>query len=84
MTTIVWSKENCPYCDQVKALLTLRSIPFEEKKIGHGYTKEQLLEQIPTARSVPQIIINAKPIGGFNELKRYIEETGFTGYGYGY
>ena len=80
--TTVWSKDNCSYCDQARALLTQRRIKNEKKKIGHGYTKEQLLEEVPTARTVPQIVINGKPIGGFNELKRYIEETGFNGTGY--
>lgn len=82
MTTTVWSKDNCPYCDQAKALLAQRNIDFTEKKIGHGYSKEELLEEIPTARSVPQIIINGQAIGGFTELRKYIDETGFTGQGY--
>jgi len=77
---IVWSKYHCPYCDQAKALLTQRGIPFEEKKIGDGYTKEELLEAVPTARTVPQIFINNNLIGGFTELKKYIEETA-GGYG---
>ncbi len=40
MKAIVWSKNQCPYCDQAKALLTQRGIEFEEKKIGGGYTKK--------------------------------------------
>ena len=74
MKVTVWSKYNCPYCDQAKALLSQRGIRFEECKIGDGYTKEELLEAIPTARSVPQIIINDAVIGGFTELKKYLEE----------
>jgi len=77
---IVWSKYHCPYCDQAKALLNQRGIPFEERKIGDGYTKEELLEAVPTARTVPQIIINNNLIGGFTELKKYLEETA-GGYG---
>jgi glutaredoxin len=79
-TAIVWSKYNCPYCDQAKALLKQRNITFEERKIGDGYSKEELLEAVPTARTVPQIIINGNLIGGFTELKKYIEETA-GGYG---
>ena len=79
---IIWSKYNCPYCDQAKALLKDRRIPFEERKIGDGYTKEELLEAVPNARTVPQIIINGKSIGGFTELRKYIDETGFNGTGY--
>ena len=72
---IVWSKYHCPYCDQAKALLGQRSIPFEEHKIGDGWSKEELLEEIPTARTVPQIILDGKLIGGFTELKKYFEQT---------
>ena len=79
---IIWSKYNCPYCDQAKALLKDRKIPFEERKIGDGYTKEELLEAVPNARTVPQIIINGTTIGGFTELRKYIDETGFNGTGY--
>lgn len=73
MKAIVWSKYNCPYCDQAKALLKQRGIVFEEKKIGDGYTKEELLEAVPTARTVPQIFLDGELIGGFTELKKKLE-----------
>ena len=72
---IIWSKYHCPYCDQAKALLKSKNIEFEERKIGDGYTKEELLEAVPTARTVPQIIIDGKLIGGFTDLQKYISET---------
>ena len=73
MKVVVWSKYNCTSCDQAKLLLGQREIAFEERKIGDGYTKEELLEEIPTARSVPQIIIDGKIIGGFPELKEFLK-----------
>lgn len=75
MKATVWSKYHCPYCDQAKALLTQKGIQFEEKKIGDGYTKEELLEAVPTARTVPQIFIDEQLIGGFNELKQYFTKA---------
>ena len=75
MKAVVWSKYHCPFCDQAKALLTQKGIPFEEKKIGDGYTREELLEAIPNARTVPQIFVDDKLIGGFTELKKYLEEA---------
>jgi glutaredoxin len=77
---IVWSKDNCTFCDQAKALLEQRNIVYEERKIGHGYSREDLLEAVPTARTVPQIFVNNNHIGGFTELRKYIEETA-GGYG---
>lgn len=70
MKAIVWSKYNCPYCEQAKSLLKMKNIPFEERKIGDGYTKEDLLEAVPTARTVPQIFLDEELIGGFDDLKR--------------
>ena len=75
MKAIVWSKYHCPYCDQAKALLKQKGIPFEEKKIGDGYTKEELLEAVPTARTVPQIFIDEKLIGGYTDLVSYIQNN---------
>jgi glutaredoxin 3 len=75
MKAIIWSKYQCPYCDQAKALLTQKGIEFEEKKIGDGYTKEDLLEAVPTARSVPQIFLNEEYVGGFTELKNKLTES---------
>ena len=75
MKAIVWSKYHCPYCDQAKALLSSKGIQFEEKKIGDGYTKEELLEAVPTARSVPQIFLDGELVGGFTELRQKLTES---------
>ena len=75
MKAVLWSKYHCPYCDQAKALLTSKGIQFEEKKIGDGYTREELLEAIPNARTVPQIFLDGELIGGFNELKAKLTES---------
>jgi glutaredoxin len=75
MKAIVWSKDYCPFCDQAKNLLKMKGIEFEEKKIGHGYTKEQLLEAVPTARTVPQIFLDETLIGGFTELKQHLQKV---------
>ena len=69
MKAIVWSKDACPYCVQAKALLSQKGIEIEERKIGDGYTKEDLLEAVPSARSVPQIFLDGEHVGGFTELR---------------
>lgn len=69
MRAIVWSKDHCPYCVQAKNLLSQKGIEFEERKIGEGWTKEQLLEAVPDARTVPQIFLDGELVGGFTELR---------------
>ena len=73
MKALIWSKYNCTFCDQAKSLLNLKGIEFEERKIGDGYTREDLPEAVPTARTVPQIFLDDKLIGGFTELKQHLQ-----------
>jgi glutaredoxin len=75
MKAVVWSKPACPFCDQAKALLKLKGIAYEERVIGDGYMKEDLLEAVPTARTVPQIFLDDQLIGGFQELKTHLSRV---------
>ena len=68
---IVYSKEVCPYCDMAKTLLKNKGIEFEEKVVGVNFTREELLEAVPNARSVPQIVLDGKLIGSYEDLKKH-------------
>ena len=71
---VVWSKDACPFCVQAKALLESKGIEFEERNIMKGtWTKEQLLEAVPTARTLPQIFLGDNYIGGFTELRKHLQ-----------
>ena len=72
MKAIVWSRNGCTYCEKAKALLKIKGIEFEERNISNGYTKEQLLEAVPNARTVPQIFLNDVLIGGFDQLSIHL------------
>jgi glutaredoxin len=74
MKAIVWSKDQCPYCDQAKALLKSRNIEFEERNVSQDWTREQLLEAVPNARAVPQIFLDGELVGGFTELRKRLTE----------
>ncbi len=66
---VIWSRDGCGFCVRAVNLLTQRNIPFEERKIGHGYTREQLLEILPSARTLPQIWLDDQHIGGCTDLE---------------
>ena len=76
MNVVIWSKVNCPQCDKAKSLLASKDIQFSERKISTdtGYSVEDLLALVPTAKSVPQIFIDDKHIGGYNELVEIVGE----------
>ena len=73
MKAVVWSKDACPFCDQAKNLLKLKGIEYEERNVSKDWTKEQLLEAVPTARTLPQIFLDDNYIGGFTELKKHLQ-----------
>jgi len=73
MKATVWSKNACPFCVQAKALLESRGIEFEERNVSTNWTKEQLLEAVPTARTLPQIFLDDNYIGGFTELRKHLQ-----------
>ena len=73
MKVTIWSKDQCAFCDQAKNLLMSRDIEFEERKIGYNATREQLLEAVPTARTLPQIFLDDKLVGGYTELSKFLK-----------
>ncbi|WP_353482119.1 glutaredoxin [Haliscomenobacter sp.] len=74
MKAIVWSKDSCPYCVQAKALLESKGIEYEERNVSQNWTREQLLEAVPTARTLPQIFLDQELVGGFTELRKKLTE----------
>lgn len=71
MEAIVWSKENCAFCEQAKTLLKAKNVTFEERVIGSSnWTKEDLLREVPNARTVPQIFLNGELVGGLDGLRK--------------
>lgn len=66
---VIWSKNNCPYCEMAKKLLKQKGVEYEERNINAGvWTKEDLLNSNPQARTMPQIFFDDECIGGYNDL----------------
>jgi glutaredoxin 3 len=71
---VVWSRNNCPYCVRAKNLLSVKGLEYEERNISEGvWSREQLLEACPSARTVPQIVIDGLVIGGYDRLEEYFK-----------
>ncbi len=71
----VYSKNNCPFCEQAKGLLTKKGISFDVVKIDeNSEAREWLLEQ--NHRTVPQLYLDGKLFveGGYQGLARLSDE----------
>ena len=68
MNVKVYTTHWCPYCAHTKRFLNEKNIEFEEINIvTEGMTREDL-EKITGGRTVPQIVIDDTPIGGYKDL----------------
>lgn len=56
METIVYSKEDCPACDKLKAQLARGGEEFTEIKVGVDITREEFIAKFPQVRSMPHVI----------------------------
>jgi glutaredoxin 3 len=71
----VYSKNNCPFCEQAKGLLTKKGISFDVVKIDEdNEAREWLLEQ--RHRTVPQLYLDGKLFveGGYQGLAKLSDE----------
>lgn len=71
----VYSTTYCPFCRAAESLLDGKNIPYEAYDVTDDQEKRQWLVEQTGQRTVPQIFINARSIGGFQEL-RALEQSG--------
>lgn len=65
----VYSTGTCPICDKTKTLLSKWKIPYREVRVDQDQAAlREMLELTNHARTVPQIAVDSRWIGGFNEL----------------
>ena len=68
MNVKIYSTNWCPYCANTKRFLDERDIEYEEINIeAEGMSREDI-EKITGGRTVPQIVIDENPIGGYDDL----------------
>ena len=65
----IYTKWGCPYCVAAKALLDGKGVSYEEYDITMGGPKRaEMLERVPGAMTVPQVLIDGRPVGGSDDI----------------
>ena len=78
----IYGKPACPHCDQAKRICEQRELEYKYFQLDTDFTREEVLEMFPGARTFPQIKVNGTSIGGKDQLSTYLEETGYNGTGH--
>ena len=78
MTITIYSKPNCIFCDKAKAMVKRLGLSYEEKMFGKDFnTPEELYKAVgKQVRTMPQILIDGKLIGGYNQLVEHFADKG--------
>lgn len=65
---IVYSTRICPYCVAAKRLLKQKGLKYKEIMIDQDFSQREVMMKKSGRTSVPQIFINDKHVGGFDDL----------------
>lgn len=68
---VIYTKDQCPYCDRAKLLFRTKGLGYQEMKIGLDLTREEFINIFPNVRTVPFIIIDGEEVGGYDRLVEY-------------
>ena len=64
----VYTTDYCPYCVRAKALLDRKGVPYDEVDVSHDDERRAWLVQATGRKTVPQIFIDGRAIGGCDDL----------------
>ncbi|MEM9622005.1 MAG: glutaredoxin 3 [Pseudomonadota bacterium] len=71
----IYTKSYCPYCHRAKRLLEARDLAYTEYDVTFDTAGQREMITRTAGRTVPQIIIDGKPVGGSDELI-VLDQTG--------
>ena len=75
MKVSIYTKDNCIWCDRAKILLDSKKISFNEIDLSDDSERLKFYEKIgDNVKTVPQVFIDDKRIGGFQDLKVFLDE----------
>ena len=75
MKVLIYTKDNCIWCDRAKILLDSKKISYNEIDLSDDSERLKFYEKIgDNVKTVPQVFIDDQRIGGFQDLKVFLDE----------
>ena len=68
----IYGKTRCTFCNSAKALAESKGRDYKYYLLDADYTEEEFFEKFPGARTFPQIIVDGKHVGGFDDLEAFL------------
>jgi len=64
----IYTTRFCPYCIAAKQLLDTKHVSYEEKRVDDDPDERRRLAQVTGQKTVPQIFVDGRPLGGFSDI----------------
>ena len=74
MKAEIFGKTDCIHCEKAKMLCSQKGIDCDYQELGKDFEMGLILERFPGARTFPQIIVDGKHIGGFDDLEAFLSK----------
>ena len=74
MQAVVYTKENCQWCDRVKQLFKAVDLDYIEYKYDKDFTKQEFQMEFGGDAPYPQVSIGTKHIGSLKETLQYLQK----------
>lgn len=65
---VIYTTPTCPYCIRAKALLAKKGVAFQNIDVSGDYEKRRWLADVTGRTTVPQIFINGRSMGGYDDI----------------
>jgi glutaredoxin 3 len=78
---VIYTKENCAYCRMAKEFFNTRGLSFEEIRVDDDPDKLNEMIKLTQRRTLPQIFINDKAIGGYDDLAELAKSGKISDFG---
>ena len=69
----IWGKASCPFCEKAKFMTKQFGLDYIYHQLDEDFTREEFLERFPDAKTFPQIIVDDKYIGGYDDYRIFLK-----------
>lgn len=78
MDVVIYTRDNCSYCEKIKSVFKIQNINFIEYTLGKDFTRENFISEFGENSTFPRVLIDGTLVGGASETVKYLRERGLV------
>lgn len=75
MKFTVYSKNGCPYCEQIKQIMEMKGFDHVVYTLNENFTREEFYSQFGNGSTFPQVVMGDQNLGGCVNTVKYLREN---------